>query len=104
MATNRSAEGINLLSVVALFDAWKHQLCNEIESTGGQYVLDGKKQLTRATAQPVVEIQENVNFSIKSLGQWRKTSLPVKIANCLYVGYGYTESEAAIISVLAIPE
>lgn len=104
MWNNRSAEGVNLRSAVALFDTWRHQLCNNIETTGGQYILDAKKELIRAMPQSVVEVQENVNVSVQSRGQWRKASLPVKIANCLYVGPGHTESEAAIISVLAIPE
>lgn len=100
---NRSALGVNIVSVGRLYDAWRDQLRDGSEQTGGRYVWDQRAGhgFTRATVQSVVGTEEMINVSTQCQGRWHSKTLPMVAANCLYVRRGDTEREAHIITVLA---
>ena len=103
---NRSAEGINMKSVVALFTSWKNRIQDngsneqEPERGGRRYTWDPYAGLVEIDPKSVPNVSEKVNVTILSGGKWTNESIPMTSVNCLYMSPNATERDVHILSVL----
>jgi hypothetical protein len=98
---NRSAEGVNLKSCAALFDAWKAHLAGPLDADGGRYTWSPETGLVSAAKSGLPCTSEEVNVSTLRRGKWSEETLPVTAASCLYVPRNASERQACLLSVLA---
>lgn len=101
---NRSARGLNFRSAETLFASWANMLGSEPEATGGRYVLDASNTLTRAKAETLLWVAEEMPFSVKTNGKWKEETLPVRAASCLYARRGWREHAAYVVCVIKRPD
>ena len=94
---NRSVAGIGLRSVASLFEAWKEELVEQREPTGGRYVWNTTHGLQRASKTSDVEAVEQVNVGVMKQGKWQKAVIPMRVVNCLFASPAATEREAYIL-------
>jgi len=97
---NRSAEGLGLVTSQMLFTQWSQQIGERGEITGGRYTLDREGNLVRAGQSTLDWRWEQLNLSIYDHGSWRKQSLRVQVASCLYARRGWHKTQAYIVSII----
>jgi Zn-dependent peptidase ImmA (M78 family) len=97
---NRSAEGLGLAASQMLFTQWSQLIGESGEITGGRYILDREGNLVRAGQSTLDWTWEQLNLSIYNHGSWRKQSLRVQVANCLYARQGWHKHQVYIVSII----
>jgi Zn-dependent peptidase ImmA (M78 family) len=100
---NRSTHGLGIEAADLLFEQWA-KVCGEPgEPTGGRYVLGNPGELTRASRQALHWVPQRLNVSIFSDGLWRKCSLDLQVASCLYARKGWKANRAYIVAIARKP-
>jgi len=97
---DRTAQGINLLGALKLFDAWRQLFFMEGRDEGGRFVLAGDGTVCRADKETTEWSSESVELGCYDVGSWRNVMVPMLGAHWLYAPPKAELKNCYIVSIL----
>jgi hypothetical protein len=102
MWSNRSAVNAGFRSGAALLVRW-HETYFGHEPNYGRFVLQSGEIVRPENPAAYPLVQETLQVSAHRRGEWRRVTIPTKVAYCLYAMGGRRQNDTYVVAVAELP-